>query len=169
MCHDGAGTRVTGRCFTKCVRDMLADGRDRVILWHVVRMHVMGDGSALDLNLRGLAASAAAATLALPPGEALFRSYPCEERERAWKKRNPRGQLYLCTSCIVFDSGETVRKARGASLATLADVLGARKGALCCARTGAAVVLALCAHQGIKGAGIFVVCPPRDQGSVTVS
>ncbi|KAK9814684.1 hypothetical protein WJX72_009768 [[Myrmecia] bisecta] len=82
------------------------DGRDAAE--SLIRVHVMGNGSLLDLSLRGLASTLGAANLALPSGEVLYRTYPCEEHSFVWK--NPRGQLYLCTSMLIFDSEDTSRK-----------------------------------------------------------
>jgi hypothetical protein len=70
----------------------------------------MGDGSQLDLALRGLAAPASAVGLALPGGEAVARSYECQlfgsGLMSCW------GQLHLCSSVLLFDSDECPRRVR---------------------------------------------------------
>lgn len=71
-------------------------------------MHVMGDGSQLDLGLRGLAAPASATGLALPAGEAVARSYECQLFGGGIFP--PWGQLHLCSSVVLFDSDECPRR-----------------------------------------------------------
>lgn len=70
----------------------------------------MGDGSQLDLGLRGLAAPASAVGLALPAGEAVARSYECQLFGGGIFP--PWGQLHLCSSVVLFDSDECPRRVR---------------------------------------------------------
>eukprot|EP00884_Botryococcus_braunii_P008546 jgi/Botrbrau1/17693/Bobra.0166s0117.1 len=86
--------------------DFSSNRRDEVE--HTIRMHVMGDGSQLDLGLRGLAAPASATGLALPAGEAVARSYECQLFGGGIFP--PWGQLHLCSSVVLFDSDECPRR-----------------------------------------------------------
>lgn len=78
------------------------EGAQRTALLDALRAHVAGTNSTLDRQLRGVLAAVAAATLQLPPGEQIARSYACVLQRTV---RSRRGVLYVLSRELVFVAG----------------------------------------------------------------